>query len=247
MSKKLFNEQLNIVPRSGCHDIWNAFMLKGATFTKYDIPLCPTYLPNGLPSNLIAYSTAKEIYKKEITAGNSTFHVSAFVHFYEDDQKFDGKRSSIWLYPEKALNILRHFDGIISVDFSTFADFPDPIKRYNTYRMRSFGYWCYTKGIPVINNVRWGTSETWDYTFNGIQKNTVVSIGTVASDLKKLINRPDFENGLYKMVEILHPHTIIVYGSSKYPFFTNLIEQGIVIISFPSDTNIAYRKGDNYE
>lgn len=247
MSKKNFNKQQNTVARSGCKDMWNAFMLKGATFTKHDIPICPTYLPNGLPKQLVSYTTAKAIYKRELTAGNDSFHISAFVHFCEDDQKFDGKRSSIWLFPDKAYEVLCHFDGIISPDFSTFADFPDPLKRYNTYRMRAFGYWCYTKGLAVINNVRWGTSETWDYTFDGIPQKSVIFIGTVASDLRKLINKPDFENGLYKMVEILRPHTIIVYGSSNYPFFSKIKEQGITVISFPSDTDLAYRKGDNHE
>lgn len=240
-------EQLNIVPRSGCKDMWNAFMVNGAKFTNHDIPICPTYLPNGIPKSLISYSKAKKIYKDALSSGNYSFHISAFVHFCEDDQNFDGKRSSIWLYPEQAYKILCHFDGIISPDFSTFSDFPDPLKRYNTYRMRAFGYWCYTKEIPVINNVRWGTCETWSYTFDGIDINSVIFIGTVASGLKKLINRPDFEKGLYKMVEILHPHTIIVYGSANYPFFENIREKGITIISFPSDTNCAHGKGDNYE
>ena len=62
MSKYIRNEQFNNLTRPGCHDIWNAFMVKGATFTENDIPLCPTYLPNGLPTQLIAFSKAKEIY-----------------------------------------------------------------------------------------------------------------------------------------------------------------------------------------
>jgi hypothetical protein len=31
-------------------------------------------------------------------------------------------------------------------------------------------YWCYTQKIPVINNARWGTEETWEYCFDGIEK-----------------------------------------------------------------------------
>ncbi len=251
MSKELLgndvNEQLNIVPKSGCKDMWNAFMVKDAVFSSNDIPLCPTYLPNGFPNSLISFSMAKKLYKDAISSGNASFHVSAFIHFCENDQNFDGPRSSIWLYPQQAYKVICHFDGIICPDFSTFADFPDPIKRYNTYRMRAFGYWCYTKGIPVINNVRWGTSETWSYSFDGIETNSVVFIGTVASGLKKLINRPDFEQGLYKMVEKLNPHTIIVYGSSNYLFFDKLIEKGITVISFLSDANQAHRKGSDYE
>ena len=113
--------------------------------------------------------------------------------------------------------------------------------------MRAFAYWCYTKGIPTINNVRWGTSETWLYCFDGIESDSIVFIGTVASGLRRLINRPDFEIGLNKMVEILHPHTIIVYGSAQYDFFERLKEEGINIIAFPSETNKAHSGGESNE
>jgi hypothetical protein len=226
--------------RKGCEDIWNAFMLDNAKFSPHDIPYCPTYLPNGLPKKLISFVNAKTLYNKECQKGNHNFHVDAFIHFYIDDQKFDGKRSSIWLYPEKALAIIKHFAGIISPDFSTYADFPDPLKRYNTYRMRTFAYWCYTQKIPVINNVRWGTEETWEYCFDGIEKNSIIFIGAVASGLHMLCNRPRFEKGLDELVKRVNPHTIIVYGSANYDCFDRLKSSGIQIIEFPSDTSLSF-------
>lgn len=42
------------------------------------------------------------------------------------------------------------------------------------------------------------------------------------------------------MVEVLHPHTIIVYGSANYACFDKLREQGIHIVSYPSKTNEAF-------
>lgn len=35
-------------------------------------------------------------------------------------------------------------------------------------RMRAYGYWLGKNGIPVINNIRWGTPETFEYCFEGI-------------------------------------------------------------------------------
>ncbi len=229
-------------PRLGCRDIWNAQLLKSTVFSDHDIPLCPTYLPNGLPKSLILYSEAKTMYNKEFRLGNYDFYCDAFVHFYFDDYLFDGPRNSIWLYPAEAIKILKHFAGIITPDFSTYADFPDPLKRYNTFRMRGFGYGCMKEGIPVINNVRWGTYETWEYCFDGIEHNSVVCIGTVASGLKELENREDFDVGLKKMVKVLSPKTIIVYGSAKYEVFQKIKESGIEIISFESHTNSAFQK-----
>ena len=94
---------------------------------------------------------------------------------------------------------------------STFQDFPYPLKLWNTYRTRAFGYWYGTIcGNPVYNNVRWGTPETYGYCFDGLPKHDVVVIGTVGGSPRKKIDRPRFEQGLNEMVRVLHPHTIIV-------------------------------------
>ena len=106
--------------------------------------------------------------------------------------------------------------------------------------MRAFGFWLGFQGISVINNVRWGTEETWDYCFDGIPYDSIVAIGTVASGLKKVENRYDFEAGLLKMTEELKPNTIVVYGSANYDCFKKLDYMGIRIIPFPSDTSIAF-------
>lgn len=237
----------DVLPRKGCIDIWNAFMVKGARFEcGSDIPICSS-ADATIPLRLISYEEAKAICKQKRAAGIYDFFINAYIHFYIYDHKFDGKRSSIWLYPDKALEIIKHFAGIITPDFSTNADFPDPIKRFNTYRMRAFGCWMNQLGIPVINNVRWGTLETWPYCFDGIPQHSIVSIGTVASSIKLLSVRPNFEIGLFKMVKTLKPRAIIIYGSDRYSFFDKLKEEGIDIVSFPSKTSEAFARRSNNE
>lgn len=236
-------------PRKSCKDMWNAFMVNGADFViGSDMPICPC-TAGTIPEKLISYVDARHIHKLHIHK-KPDYHIEAFVHFYIDDQKFDGPQSGIWVKPYEALEIIRHFSGIITPDFSTNADFPDPLKRSNTYRMRAFGHWISANDIPVINNVRWGTEETWDYCFDGIPYNSMVSIGTVASGIYKLENRPDFEAGLFKMVEVINPHTILIYGSANYDCFKTLSEAGIRIVSYASDTSIAYstkKGGEHHE
>ena len=144
--------------RAGLKDVWNAFMLNGAAFTGNDIPLCPTTAEQ-LPSDIITWDEAKAIYKKHRIKKEFNFKHDAFVCWYMDDYKFDSPRG-IWHDYNFALKVFRHFAGVITPDFSTYQDFPEPIKLYNTYRMRAFGYWLGKNGIAVINNVRWGTSET---------------------------------------------------------------------------------------
>ena len=188
-------------PRTGCKDIFNAYMCKGAIFGRNDIPHCPTTAMK-LPEEVITWEEAKSIYKKQLRLKNENFTHNAFVCFYMDDYKFDGARG-IWHDSAHALKVLRHFAGVITPDFSTYQDFPEPLKIYNTYRMRVFGYWLGTNGISVINNVRWGTPESYRYCFDGIDKNSIVAIGTVGGSPRKYIDRVRFERGLEEIVRVL--------------------------------------------
>ena len=230
--------------RTGLKDIWNSFMAEGAIFreSEHDIPYCPTTAQK-LPSDIITWEEAKSIYNSHLKNKNYDFKFDAFICFYLDDYKFDGPKG-IWQDYKNALKIFRHFSGVITPDFSTYQDFPEPIKLYATYRMRVYGYWLGKNDIEVINNVRWGTPETWSYCFCGIPTHSVVAIGTVGGSPRKLIDRQRFEAGLYKMVEVLNPHTIIVYGSASYECFEKLKEQVITIVSFKSNT-ASYWEGRN--
>lgn len=233
-TKRIPALQLNNNHRPGCKDIWNAFMVNGASFGKYDIPLCPTTATH-IPNRQVTWEEAKQIHKKHISRKEYDYHENAFVNWYLDDYKFDGIHG-IWHDYNYALKVIRHFSGVITPDFSTNQDFPEAIKIYATYRMRAYGYWLGCEGIEVVNNVRWGTAESFDYCFEGIPTNSIVAIGTVGGGPRKIIDRDRFETGLFKMVDLLQPHTILVYGSAKGNCFDILRDQGILIISCPSKT-----------
>ena len=108
--------------------------------------------------------------------------------------------------------------------------------------MRLMGYWFGKNGLQVINNVRWGKDDSYEYCFACIPTNSIVAIGTVGGSPRRLEDRQRFEKGLFKMVEVLKPHTIITYGSSNYPCFKNLKEQGIKVISYESQTSRGFKK-----
>ena len=220
--------------------MWNAFLCEGAVFSVKDIPNCPTTAKE-LPSRLILWDEAKSIYKKQNNKGNTDYSIDAFVCFYMDDYKFDGPKG-VWYNCQFTLEVLKHFAGVITVDFSTYQDFPEPIKIYNTYRMRALGYWFGINGINVINNVRWGTEESWSYCWSGIPVNSIVAIGTVGGNPKKKIDRERFNAGFEEMLRVLNPHTIIVYGSSNYDVFKKAEAQGVKILPFQSRTALAFEK-----
>ena len=235
----------DFVHRPGLKDIWNAYMVQGAKFCQYDIPFCPT-TATVLPRELVTWDVAKHIHAKHVARKEYEYHVDAFVCWYIDDYKFDGSRG-IWHDSKAALSVIRHFAGAITPDFSTYQDFPEPLKIYNTFRMRAFGYWLGKNGISVVNNVRWGTPESYRYCFAGIPKNSIVAIGTCGGSPRKHADRNRFEDGLDELTQVLCPHTIVVYGSASYPCFDKLIDQGIKIVSFPSKTAQAFKGGKEHE
>jgi len=224
--------------RKNLKDIWNAYMVEGATFGKFDIPYCPTTATE-IPKEIVSWVEAKSIYRKH--KHNLNFKYNAYVCFYVDDHLFDSTLG-IWFRPKKALSILKHFAGVITPDFSTYQDFPIAIQIYATYRMRSYGYWLGKNDFAVINNVRGGLQNTFEFCFEGIPQNSVVAIGTVGGSPFKLIDRERFEEWLFEMVRRLKPHTIIVYGSANYPCFEQLKNWGITVISYKSHTNRAFEK-----
>lgn len=245
----IFNDNLDSKKyndiRTGCKDIWNAFMTDGTSFGKYDIPFCPTTATN-IPKEQLTWEEARTIHRNYINKNDKDYYIDAYINWYIDDYKFDSSRG-IWHDYNFTFKVVKHFAGIITPDFSTYQDFPYPIKIYATYRMRTLGYWLGKQGINVINNVRWGTEETFDYCFEGISTHSIVSIGTVGGGPRKLIDRERFETGLFKMAEILKPHTILVYGSSKGSCFDKLKEQGIRIVSFQSRTSKVFEGRKRHE
>ena len=234
-------------PRPGCKDVWNAWMLDERTeWDIGDIPFCPT-TTSRVPSKLVFYKDAIDAHRKHMRKLGPDYQIEAYLHGWGDDYKFDARKNSIWLYPEKFWTVAKHYTGFITPDFSTNVDFPDPLRRYNIYRMRTMGYWMGRQGKEVINNVRWGLADSYDIDFAGLPKRVILAIGAVASGLKRLENRLLFECGLFAMVERLEPITLIVYGSDRYPFFDKLREQGIGVVSFPSKTDLAFRECGNHE
>ena len=233
--------------RRGIVDLWNAFMVDGAEFAPgTDIPICPT-TASALPERLISWREAKKLHKREIGRGHKDYRINAFIHFYIDDQYFDGLFTGIWFHSKRALKVISHFAGIIAPDFSTYADFPDPLVRWNFYRMNAFGYWIGSQGIPVIPNARWGLQETWSYCWDGIRPGNMVAIGTVGSGLKKIINQELFEQGFEELIRRLHPTVIIVYGSANYPCFDRARTAGIQIVAFPSETSERFARRCHHE
>ena len=216
-------------------------MVDGAVMCARDIPLCPCTM-NEPPKKLVSWKEARAIHRKAIANKDFDYHIDAWVHFFIDDQAFDGPDSGIWRKPKQALEIISHFSGVITPDFSSYQDFPESIRMINLYRARAFGFWVGMHGVEVCNSIRWGDVETWDACFLGCRQCDPVFVGVVASNLRNKHAAELFHQGFARMLEELGPSKVLFYGAPDGPTLSLLSEHGVGYAIYESDTAKAHRK-----
>ncbi len=211
--------------RSNCKDVFNAFLVCMASYAGlFEFPvIAPTYQ---IPNRLIPFSKAV-----------SSKDYNCWIHFYEDDYLFE----RLWRNPQRYLELLRKFNGIILPDFSLYRDMPLVMQLWNIYRSRAIGAWLQTNGIMVIPNLRYGDRRTYKCCSDGISKGCVIAIGTHGT-IKNRIDRKIFIDGLDVVVNHLNPKAIIVYGAAPDYIFKKYRDSGIEIYSFISDYGASIKK-----
>lgn len=204
--------------RPGCLDVFNAFLLENAEYSgELEIPVVKNIKIES-PKKLIKFS---EIFR------SSDFN--AYVHFYEDDCKFE----KIWRNPKRYLERLKKFKGVISPDFSIYRDMPLIMQYWNIFRSRVIATWLKDNGINVIPNVRTGDERTFEIACEGIEKNSIIAIGSHGC-VKSKVDREFFQKGLEYIVNSLSPKIIILYGAKPDSIF-NKYEEKATIINFKDE------------
>lgn len=107
----------------------------------------------------------------------------------------------------------------------------------STCKSRTIGAWLQHCDIPVIPNVRWGDSRTYNFAFDGIEPGGTVAVGTVGC-MREREARRVFTEGLAELVNRIHPSRIVVYGSLREDVFKVVRDAGIEIVHFPSATSV---------
>lgn len=211
--------------RKGCKDVFNAFLVSDASYDGlFEIPsLSPTY---DIPNQLIAFSRAR-----------SSEDFNQWVHFYEDDYTFE----PLWRNPQKYLERLKCFKGVILPDFSLYRDMPFVMQLWNIYRSRAIGVWLERNGVRIIPNVRFGDPRTYSVCCNGISKRSVIAVGSHGT-LRFVEDRKVFLEGLDYVVKQLKPTAIVVYGSAPEKYFDKYRESGIRIIVFASKFATSHKR-----
>ena len=211
--------------RSGCKDVFRAFLVKNAQFAS-DLEI-PCIAPEtSLPQRMIPFSKAI-----------SSTDYDQWVHFYEDDVNFE----RIWNNPRKYLPILKKFDGVISPDFSVYRDMPLVMQQWNIYRGHAIGHWLQEHSIPLIANVRWGDERTYKLSCAGVATEGTIAVGSHGC-IKLAKEREYFSAGLAYVIKTLKPKVIIVYGTAPDSVFGKYRRAGITILQFDSSYAVNHRK-----
>lgn len=210
-------------------DVFHAYLVKNADFSGYyEMP--KTEYCKEIPSGLISFS--KAMYKDDF---------NSFVHFYEHDYKYE----KLWNRPEKYISRLKKFKGVISPDFSLYRDMPLAMQIWNNYRNRVLCYYFSANGIDVIPNVRFSDERSYEFCFEGIGKEGVISVGTHGC-IKRKEDKEYFKKGIDETIRRLSPKTIVVYGSVNNNIFENCIKSGVKILPFESEFSLSRKKVDSH-
>ena len=182
------------------HNVFeNQEVMQFPCVNKYGIPVMKATQTVG--DKMLRFMDWKEVEDRE----------NYIAHFYYDDYKF----MSAWRDPNKYLDRLREFKAVISPNFSLYTDFPIALQILSCYRRNWCGAYWQMLGIDVIPNVCWGEKASYEFCFEGIPKNSTVSVSTVGVKNDKEWNNGIaslFLDGYNEMLNRLEPTTILFYG-----------------------------------
>ena len=138
------------------------------------------------------------------------------VHFFVDDFRFE----SVYKHPDKALERYGKYRFLLTPDFSLYAEM-DPWRQIESIgKARWVGAKWQEAGKTVIPTVSWGLARTFEFCFDGIQRNSIVAIGMIGCKG----NKKDFLKGYYQMIYKIEPDAIICFGHPFDEMDGNLIE-----------------------
>ena len=155
-----------------------------------------------------------------------------WVHFYIHDRSFE----CVWHNPQQYLTLLSRFQGVLSTDFSIYRDMPIAVQIWNIYRNRVISYWLQSSGVNIIPNISWGDKRSFDFCFEGVPKQSTVSVSTNGC-IRDKVDRYCFMKGLEKMIEVLEPQRVICYSSMPDDIFSRYYDTNTQFIHLPHYIN----------
>ncbi len=185
-------------------DGFASYLVEGAKFVgKYQIPELSKHDTFIVPHDMIPFDKRNCVIDKDLA-----------INFYMHDKMF----KQILTATKKYIGELSQFKCVISPDCSLYRDMPLCIQIINTYINRAVAYFMQKRGIYVIPNIRWGDERSFEFCFDGIPKNDIVCISTYGC-IQGCENKYYFKVGLRRMIQVLNPKIVLIYGSMPDSIF----------------------------
>lgn len=199
-------------------DGYSSYLVEGATFVgKYQIPALPKHDKILIPKDMIPFDKRNVVKEKDLA-----------LNFYMHDVKFKQVLTST----SKYLDELSRYTAVISPDCSLYRDMPLCLQITNTYMNRAVAFYLQRHGVYVIPNVRWGDERSFEFCFQGLSINDIVSISTHGC-IQGYENKYYFRLGLEQMLKVLKPQVVLVYGYMPDEVFSNFLSQA-KFVHYPS-------------
>ena len=202
-------------------DVYLAYLIDGAERTeRYGYPIIPPeFCYDKVPGDVSQWNQRSQV-KDPAHTGMS---------FFCKDEWFQPILSNPKAYVEK----LRPYECVIGMDCSPFDNMPAWIADHQIGLNLAIDYYFGKCGLKIIPNVRIANTPGSEESLLAYPKHVLIAIGTNGFT-KELANREVFMNQVSKIVEILEPIGIIVYGPAADDIFITPRFMGIPIYPFKS-------------
>lgn len=152
------------------------------------------------------------------------------ICFYCNDPAFQPILGNPKAYVEK----LRKYQLVIGVDASPYWNMPLWVQKSQIGLNIGITYFFGSMGIKIIPNVRLGDDRTLS-SLEAYPKNALIAVGTNGF-IRKLEVRTKFREQMSRVIDILHPSGICVYGPTPDEIFSYAKSKGIPIYQYNSYT-----------
>lgn len=203
-------------------DVYLAYLIDGARRTETDgFPIIEEWMvATEPPKEIIQWDRRCDV-KDPSTVG---------VSFYCNDPAFQPILGNPKAYVDK----LRKYGLVIGIDASPYDNMPLWVQKSQIGLNLGITYYYGTKGIKIIPNVRLGDDRTTT-SLEAYPRHTLIAIGTNGF-VKRTDNRNIFAEQVQKVVDILEPAGICVYGPIPDEIFAYVRLKGIPIYQYDSYT-----------
>ena len=184
-------------------DVMKEFLITGCELTeKYQFPIIPQSTLDTMPEDSIDF---EESFSRKIKN-----HRKLNVNFYIDDVKF----TRIWNNPDKYMEHLKCFHSVTMPDFSISTGergMPFTLNIYNKYRNHALAWYLHMNDIKVIPSVPIADKDSYDWCFDGLPQNSILSVCTNGR-VRAKSSRIEFCDGFKYMCDKLQPTRVIIVG-----------------------------------